>query len=194
MELVVLFSTVQITGKEVLVFRRNTDWNCLPWSHKTVATCLSYLTTGGPSKENTTNKLPPTGKNLGKVKRREEMPVYMSDQPPRTAVGTTLAERCMSHQEGPWVRTTGHRQLRNYSHLHKAQDCKLHGRAAVLGSLTLLQSTRVPFPNKISCLVSLSACVSPRTTHFRVLDKSPPQALQRVPLPATWGSVWGSRA
>ena len=193
MELVVLFSTIQITGKEVLVFRRNTDWNCLSWSRKTVATCLSYPTTGGPSKESTTNKLPPTGKNSGKVKRREEMPVSMSDRPPRTLTGTTLAERCMSHQEGPWVRTTGHRQLGNYSHLHKAQDCKLHGRAAVLGSLTLLRSTRVPFPIKSLALsVCQHVCLLGRL--ISVLDKSPPQALQRVPFPATWGSVWGSRA
>ena len=122
MELVVLFSTIKITGKEVLGFRGNTDWNCLPWSCKTVATCMSYLTTGDPRTETTTNKLPPTGKNFGKVKRREEMAVYMSDQPPRTLAGTTLAERCMYHQEGPWVRTIGHRQLRNYSHLHKDGD------------------------------------------------------------------------
>ena len=122
MELVVLFSTIKITGKEVLGFRGNTDWNCLPWSRKTVATCMSYLTTGDPRTETTTNKLPPTGKNFGKVKRREEMAVYMSDQPPRTLAGTTLAERSMYHQEGPWVRTIGHRQLRNYSHLHKDGD------------------------------------------------------------------------
>ena len=34
----------------------------------------------------------------------------------------------------------------------------LHFRAVLLGSLTLLLSPRVPFPNKISCFVS--TCVS----------------------------------
>ena len=32
--------------------------------------------------------------------------------------------------------------------------CEPRGRAALLGFLTLLPSTRVPFPNKISCFVS----------------------------------------
>ena len=32
--------------------------------------------------------------------------------------------------------------------------CEPRGRAALLGFLTLLLSTRVPFPNKISCFVS----------------------------------------
>ena len=45
----------------------------------------------------------------------------------------------------------------------------LNFRAALLGSLTLLLSSRVPFPNETSCL----AYVSPWTIHFRVLDKSP---------------------
>ena len=40
---------------------------------------------------------------------------------------------------------------------HKTHDCEPHGRA-VLGSLTLLLSTWVPFPNKVSCFVS--TCVS----------------------------------
>ena len=45
-----------------------------------------------------------------------------------------------------------------------------HGRAVLLGSLTLLLSAWAPLPNKISCFVS--TCVW-HTIHFRVLDKSP---------------------
>ena len=52
----------------------------------------------------------------------------------------------------------GQRLPGNLSHHHKTQDCKPGGRAVLLGSLTLLLSTRVPFPNKISCFVS--TCVS----------------------------------
>ena len=37
------------------------------------------------------------------------------------------------------------------------RDCKPCDRAVLLGSLTLLLSTRVPFPNKISCFVSTCA-------------------------------------
>ena len=36
--------------------------------------------------------------------------------------------------------------------------CTFFFRAVLLGSLTLLLSTRVPFPNKVSCFVS--TCVS----------------------------------
>ena len=61
----------------------NADWTCPLWAGKTVATCMNYLTTGGPGKELGIAKLPPTGRNLGKVKRREEMPVHTSYQPPR---------------------------------------------------------------------------------------------------------------
>ena len=43
-------------------------------------------------------------------------------------------------------------------HHHKNWDCEPHGRAVLLTSLTLLLSTRVPFPNKISCFAS--TCVS----------------------------------
>src|SRR5574337_591907 len=52
----------------------------------------------------------------------------------------------------------GQRPPGNESHHHKTRDCEPRGRAVLLGSLTLLLSTRVPFPNKISCFVS--TCVS----------------------------------
>ena len=41
---------------------------------------------------------------------------------------------------------------------HKTRHCEPPGRAVFLGFLTLLLSTHVPFPNKISCVVS--TCVS----------------------------------
>ena len=64
----------------------------------------------------------------------------------------------------------GYRQPRNQSHHHKTRDCKPCDRAVLLGSLTLLLSTQVPFPIKS---LALSAHVSPWTIHFWVLDKSP---------------------
>ena len=39
-----------------------TDWTCLLWAGKTVATCTNYLTIGGPGKEFGIVKLPPTGR------------------------------------------------------------------------------------------------------------------------------------
>ena len=53
--------------------------------------------------------------------------------------------------------------------------------AVLLGSLTLLLSTRVPFPNKISCFVS--TCVSSDNSFLRTRAQF--WALEGVPLPAT---------
>ena len=56
-------------------------------------------------------------------------------------------------------------------------------RAVLLSSLTLLLFAQAPFPIKS---LSLSACVSPQTIHFQVLDKSSFSGPGRA-LPAT---VW----
>ena len=64
----------------------------------------------------------------------------------------------LCHQERLWIRMMSQRQPGNQSHHHKTWDCEPRGRAILLVSLTLLLSTRVPFPNKISCFVS--RCVS----------------------------------
>ena len=69
-----------------------------------------------------------------------------------------------------WIRRIGQRPPRNYSHHHKTRDCEPHGRAVLLGSLTPLLSTRVPFPNKISCFVS--TCVSSGDSFLRVRQES----------------------
>ena len=53
--------------------------------------------------------------------------------------------------------------------LSKSNVLGFQKRAVLLGSLTLLPTTRVPFPIKS---LALSAHVAPRTIHFRVLGKS----------------------
>ena len=58
----------------------------------------------------------------------------------------------------------GQRPPGNYH--HKTRDCEPRGRAVLLGSLTLLLSARVPFPNKIACLVI--TCVSSDNSFPRV--------------------------
>ena len=50
------------------------------------------------------------------------------------------------------------------------RDCEPCGRAALLVSLTLLLSTRQPFPIKS---LALSAVASPQTIRFQVLHNSP---------------------
>ena len=98
-----------------------------------------------------------------------------------------LPEQCVDHQEGSRVRMIGQRQPGSLPHHHKTQDCKPHDLAVLLGSLSLLLSTRVPLPNKVSCFV---AGVSLWTIHFRVLDKSPLLGTEGVLLPAILGSFW----
>ena len=66
----------------------------------------------------------------------------------------------------------------NSPHHHKTQDFELSGRAT-LGSLTLMLSAWAPFPS-VFCFVS--SCMSPRTVHFPVLNKSPQRPWKRSPL------------
>ena len=54
-----LDTTEQLNSKNNI--RGTTDCNHPPWVGKTVTSCMSYLTTGGPGKESRTNKLPPKG-------------------------------------------------------------------------------------------------------------------------------------
>ena len=90
----------------------------------------------------------------------------MSDHLPESfSLAAILPEQPVCHQEG----LIGQGHPRNEP--HKTQDYEPPGRAILLGSLTLLLSAQAPLPNNISCFVS--ARVSPRTVHFRVLDKSP---------------------
>ena len=70
----------------------------------------------------------------------------MSEYLSESSLASKLAEQGVHHQEGLWVR------------IKTTQKLIPRGRAVLLASLTLLLSTRVPFPNKISC--SVSACVS----------------------------------
>ena len=95
----------------------------------------------------------------------------MSDHLPESfPLASILAEQGVHHQkelsQNDWLKTTHHHKL-----IPSPQNPRLpHGRAVLLGSLILLLSTQVPFPNKISCFVS--TCDS-LTIHFLVLDESP---------------------
>ena len=82
---------------------------------------------------------------------------------------------------------------------HKTRDCKPCDRAVLLGSLTLLLSTLVPFPSKITCFVSTCVSLDNCWTSVRQEPNFGPwkgfpfcnkltaqfRALEEVPLPAT---------
>ena len=119
--------------------------------------------TGGPGTEQGTNEAPPNGK----VKWWH----HLSDHLPESfSMTSILDEQCVHHQKGLWVRMIEQRQLRNKSHHHKTRDNEPRGRVVLLGFLTLLLSSRAPFPIKS---LALSAHVSTQTIHFWVLEKSP---------------------
>ena len=76
----------------------------------------------------------------------------------------------------------GQRPPRNESHQHKTQDREPHGRAVLLGPLLCRGPPEGPFPLKS---LAQSACVSPRTVHFQVSDKSHSWAWEGLPDAAT---------
>ena len=106
---------------------------------------------------------------MGKLKRREETLAHTSCQLPRilltgihlgrvlrTPPGRTLSQ-------GDWPEMTGNQPYQ------KTRDC---GRAVLLGSLTLLLSTRAPLPNKVSCFIS--TCVSSHDSFLTVRQEPTP--------------------
>ena len=122
--------------------------------------------TEGPGKEHGTKKPPPAGRVR---ERSKEMP-RVRPLPRILLAGIHLgwtgrAPPGRTLSQNNWLRTT-----RKYSHHHETRDCEPRGRAALLGSLPLLLSAWAPLPNKVSDFVS--TCVSPRTIHFRALEKS----------------------
>ena len=132
---------------------------------------MSCFRIGSPGKEHGTNK-PPQPEEFRKG-RKETPPVRPL---PRILLsGIHLGWTRHSPQEGFWVRWLVK------SHHHKTQDFQPHGRAVLLGSFTLFSPLRCPFPVKS---LALSADVSPRTSHFQGLDKSPVSGPGREPLTA----------
>ena len=122
--------------------------------------------TGGLDKEHGTNKPPPTGR----VRERLEgdATCLTFSQNPSHWYPSWLSNAC-SIKEGLWVRTTGQRQPKNWSHHCKIQDCEARDRAVLLGSLTLLLSAWAPFPNKSSCFVN--SCVSSDSSFPSVIQE-----------------------
>ena len=112
--------------------------------------------------------------SLGKVERRHCLPIHFPE-----SLSPASMTVWMKDSELEWL-AKDHPETNLLT--TKPWDCEPPGRAVLLGSLTLLLSTRVPFPIKS---LALSAHVSPQTIHFRVLDKSPVSAPEGVPRPAT---------
>ena len=148
---------------------------------------MSCFTTGGPGKEHGTNKPTTNWKSSGKVKRRH----HMSDHLPESfSLASILAEQGVHHQEGFWVRMIGYRPEINPITI-KPQTTSHMAEQFSWVPWPYCSPPGCPFPIKS---LALSAHVSPRTIHFRVLDKNPVSGPGRGP-PACSRSftVWATR-
>ena len=126
-----------------------------------------------PRKEHGTNEPPPTGRVQETSKGDATCP-STSQNPscwhPSWLGNAAPPGRPLSPND--WLQNAG-----NSPHHYKTQDFELSGRAT-LGSLTLMLSAWAPFPS-VFCFVS--SCMSPRTVHFPVLNKSPQRPWKRSP-------------
>ena len=126
----------------------------VPWPGTIVTICMSCFMTGDPDKEYRTNKPPPTRRVWERFKGDTECP--STSQNPSHQHPSWLSNGCATRKDSEleWL-AKDHLETNPITIKPKTASSS---RAVLLGSLTLLLSTRVPFPNKISCFVS--TCVS----------------------------------
>ena len=138
---------------------------------------MSCFTTGGPAKEHGTNKPPPTGRVQERSKG--DTTCLTTSQNPCLWHPSWLNKACTTRKdsESEWLAKDNPE-----TNLITIKDCEPR-RAVLLGSLTLLLSPRVPFPNKISCFVS--TCVSLDNSFLSVRQEPSIRPWKGSPLPAT---------
>ena len=124
---------------------------------------MSYLTTGGSSKEHGTNKPPPTRRE--KVRRKHHVSYLF---PESFSLASVLAEQFRCHQEGPWIRVIGQTTQKL---IPSPWNPRLWAtwQSSPPGALAYCSLPGCPFSVKS---LALLVCVSPQTVHFQVLDKS----------------------
>ena len=135
---------------------------------------MSCFTTGGPGKEQGTNKPPPTRRVWERSKGDTTCPT--TSQNPSLWYPSWLNKLCTTRKdsESEWLA----KDNPETNPITIKPETASQSRAVLLGSLTLLLSTWAPFPNKISCF--FSACVSLDNTFTSARS----WALEGFPLPA----------
>ena len=141
-------------------------WNRPPWPGTIVTFCLSCFATGGPAKEHGTNKPP----QIGRVWERSkgDTTCLTTSQNPSLWYPSWLNKVCTTRKdsESGWLAKdnpeTNPITIRSETASHVAE-------LFFWVSLPYSSSPSCPFPIKS---LALSAYASPRTIHFRVLDKS----------------------
>ena len=138
---------------------------------KIVATCMSYLSTGGPCKECGTNKLPPTRRiregSKGERRHQSLCPTNLSES---FSLESLLAELCAQYQKGPWVRMVSQRNPEINLITIKLETVSHVAEKFSWVSFPCCSPSGYPFPIKA---FALSGCVSPCNIHLRVSDKNP---------------------
>ena len=143
------------------------ETHCPPWPGTRGTICMSCIRTGGPGKEHKTNKPPPTGRVQERSKGDITRP--STSQNPSVCHTYWLNKACTTRKdsESEWLAEgnleTNPTTIKPETARHVAELC----------SWVPWPSCSPPgrtFPIKS---LALSAHVSPQTTHFQVLDKSP---------------------
>ena len=71
-----------------------------------ITACIRCLTAEGPNEQHGTNKLlPEPAEKYRRGQKREERPAHdiSANLPETLMLESILSERCVYHQEGPWV-------------------------------------------------------------------------------------------
>ena len=132
---------------------KHADWNRPPWPGTIVTICMSCFVTGDPEKEYGISKPPPTGRVRERLKEDTACP--STSQNPSRWHPSWLSDTCATRKnsELEWLAKdhpeTNPITIKPETTSHEAEQ---------FSWVPLLFSTRVPFPNKISCFVS--TCVS----------------------------------
>ena len=153
----------------------HTDGNRPPWPGAIGTICISCFTTGGPGKEHGTNKPPPTRRIRERSKGVTTCPTTSLNPSLRHSCWRNKACTTRSDSESEWMAKD------NPETNPITINPETVSHVAELFSwvpLPYCSSPRCPFPIKS---LALSAHMSPWTSHFWVLDKSPVSGPGRGP-------------
>ena len=162
-------------GAYIELLGKHTDWNHPPWPGTIVTICMSCFMTGGPGKQHGTNKPPPTGRVWERSTGDTTCPTTSQNPFLWHPSWLNKASTTRKDSESEWLAKDN---LETNPFTIKPETAS---QVAELFSWVPLPSCSPPgCPFQIKSL-ALSAHVSPRTIHFRVLDKSPVSGPGRGP-------------
>ena len=149
-----------------------------------VTICMSCFTTGSPAKEHGTNKPPPTGRIQERSKRDATYPT--TSQNPSLWHPSWMNKACSTRKESESEWLAKDNPETNPITI-KPKTASHVAKLFAWVPLPYCSPPGCPFP--IKSLV-LSADMSPRTIHFRVLDKSPVSGPGRGPVSYNKSVIW----